>query len=237
MRTTLCLALFLLLIGVPLVKAVAPAMSFSSASLVLDTLIEGDSALVKFPFVNTGDDTLRILDVRTSCGCTSTLPLILAYAPGESGVVSGWFRSTEFPGQNQKTLIVTSNVPSSSTTGQTTVYRLLFSVFVKEEITFSPSAIYATGVDRNRSFDKTVFLCNRTTRPIGITRLVPDDPTALAIISQPTGTIAANDSAAFVVRVIAPYDSLQKRVFTYLQVSSSATKYPVHRIRTIVHFR
>jgi len=53
----------------------------------IDTGGSPDKKLVEFHFRNTSNRTVRILGVKTTCGCTAGRPAKQAYAPGEEGVL------------------------------------------------------------------------------------------------------------------------------------------------------
>jgi len=92
-------------------------VSLARAELVFETLdIDGGRADIsdtkfvgKFPFKNTGDETVKIMAVNSSCGCTTpTLPK-KEYLPGESGVITATFEFGARTGHQQKKITVVTN--------------------------------------------------------------------------------------------------------------------------------
>ncbi len=62
-----------------------------------------------FTFVNTGDDSLRISQVKASCGCTTPSWSKEPIAPGDTGVVVAQYNPLNRPGTFRKSINVTSN--------------------------------------------------------------------------------------------------------------------------------
>lgn len=62
-----------------------------------------------FVIANSGDETLRILGVRPSCGCTVAQDYDREIAPGESGRIPIVLKTHGFRGKISKTISVTSN--------------------------------------------------------------------------------------------------------------------------------
>ena len=89
------------------------AVSPVRASLVFEkTVIEdvvppGESTYAfAFPFENTGDATVEIREIQTTCGCTTATLETMTYAPGESGVILGTFSVGNRQGQQSKKIRV-----------------------------------------------------------------------------------------------------------------------------------
>ena len=62
-----------------------------------------------FKFKNTGHDTLKLLDVKASCGCTSPVWSKNPILPGESGIIKAIYSAKNRPGAFRKSLTVQSN--------------------------------------------------------------------------------------------------------------------------------
>jgi hypothetical protein len=74
------------------------------------------AAVVKFEFVNTGQAPVKILNVRTSCGCTTAALGKDEYAPGETGSIDARFEFGSHTGHQEKTIMVTtSDAPNHPT--------------------------------------------------------------------------------------------------------------------------
>ncbi len=61
---------FFLLLYIPNCLIAQAKLHFPITVINIDTLIEGELHTVKFPFQNSGTDTLRLTGVHSSCGCT-----------------------------------------------------------------------------------------------------------------------------------------------------------------------
>ncbi|MDB5232595.1 MAG: hypothetical protein JWN76_3400 [Chitinophagaceae bacterium] len=70
---------------------------------------EGDTTVLKYRFVNSGDKLLFLVTVQPSCGCTITSYPQEAILPGKSGVLTATFKSKGHPGVIHKTIAVTTN--------------------------------------------------------------------------------------------------------------------------------
>jgi hypothetical protein len=63
---------------------------------------------------NNGDETLEILDVKSSCGCTVAEPAVSSLAPGENTSLHVTFDSKTFQGDQQKPVTIYTNDPARS---------------------------------------------------------------------------------------------------------------------------
>lgn len=72
---------------------------------------EGEKPSYLFEFENIGDDTLKIANVRPSCGCTAPNWPKQPFAAGESGDIRVTYNSSGRVGPFYKTITVTTNNP------------------------------------------------------------------------------------------------------------------------------
>lgn len=87
-----------------------PVLSFNNSEYDFGTISEGDVVETSFAFTNTGNSDLTILDARGSCGCTvPEYPKNTPIAPGESGSIKVKFDSANKPGNQSKTVTLTTN--------------------------------------------------------------------------------------------------------------------------------
>ncbi len=87
-----------------------PAMSFDNTEHDFGTINEGDVVETVFAFTNTGSSDLIILDAQGSCGCTvPDYPKNTPIAAGETGEISVKFDSANKPGNQTKTVTLTTN--------------------------------------------------------------------------------------------------------------------------------
>ncbi len=74
------------------------------------------SAVYNFKFTNTGDGDLKLLNVRTSCGCTASEYTKVPIKPGEKGEIKVTYHTSHRPGSFRKSITVTINNPDKPNT-------------------------------------------------------------------------------------------------------------------------
>ena len=85
-------------------------MTFDKSEHDFGTINEGDVVETSFTFTNTGNSDLTILDAKGSCGCTvPEYPKNTPIATGESGEIKVKFDSSNKPGNQAKTVTLTTN--------------------------------------------------------------------------------------------------------------------------------
>ena len=91
----------------PSPKAVVPESTYT-----FPTVIEGESVPHDFVIQNRGNAVLNILDVKTSCGCT-TASVPGPIVPGSEGTISINFNSEGRVGDIHKTIVLKTDDPQS----------------------------------------------------------------------------------------------------------------------------
>ncbi len=91
--------------GAPMIGVDYPVytVSVQSGSIVSHT----------FRLTNTGDESLSITNVQTSCGCTTTALAKSSLLPGEAVDLDAKVNTTGFVGTVERTLTVQSNDPAT----------------------------------------------------------------------------------------------------------------------------
>ena len=92
----------------------APKIVFDSTEHDFGTIKEGDVVNYEFKFKNTGIDPLIIYNVKSSCGCTTTIPGNDKLKSGEESTIKVQFNSKGKNGMYEVTITVTSNDPKNS---------------------------------------------------------------------------------------------------------------------------
>lgn len=92
-----------------------PKISFDKKEHDFGTLPQHTVAKAVISFKNTGDGTLRIKEVRSSCGCTATLVTKKAIKPGEEGALEIRFNSGDYNGRIVRYITITTNDPENET--------------------------------------------------------------------------------------------------------------------------
>lgn len=77
---------------------------------------EGNVATHEFKFKNTGNQPIVIASVQASCGCTTPDWSKAPVMPGKTGFIRAAYNSAGRPGQFNKTVTVTSNAATPTTT-------------------------------------------------------------------------------------------------------------------------
>lgn len=72
---------------------------------------EGKTVKYDFNFDNRGSSTLKIGDIKTSCGCTAALVSKKDLAPGEKGTLSVKLNTANRKGKMSRTITISSNDP------------------------------------------------------------------------------------------------------------------------------
>ena len=91
------------------------AIKFESTFFDFGTVAHGKSVVKVFQFANTGTDSLRISEVRVTCGCTIPVYPKEPIAPGATGAVQITFNTSGKSGRQLKVIRVVSNtIPGES---------------------------------------------------------------------------------------------------------------------------
>ncbi|MCK4888533.1 MAG: DUF1573 domain-containing protein, partial [Candidatus Aminicenantes bacterium] len=86
-----------------------PEITFEKKKIDFGEITSGKVMDLVYNFENTGDETLIIKNINTSCGCTYTRLEKKEYEPGEKGTIPVKFFSKGFRGKVVKTVTVASN--------------------------------------------------------------------------------------------------------------------------------
>lgn len=116
----------------------AQVLRFDAETVDFGTVKPGTTQHAVFRFVNDGQDTLRLLDPRPSCGCTAALLSSSVLAPGDSGSISVDFRaSVGMFGSTTKTI----SVYSGATGKEERLALLRITADVVGDLRFEPSTL------------------------------------------------------------------------------------------------
>jgi hypothetical protein len=123
---TLILITFSELKGEPNIKFEEKIYDFGEA-------VQHDSVVHIFKFLNTGDETLKIEKVVSTCGCTAALLSSDQIPPGEEGEIKAVFKTGNFKGKVTKRIKVYSNDPDESLVTLTITGKVKTGVVMSEE--------------------------------------------------------------------------------------------------------
>lgn len=112
---------FLILAGIYIQPAIpgektGPRIFFPQKNAFLEKLPSGGQAQHNFQFINKGDETLVIGEIKTSCGCTNAMPSQKEIPPGGNGKIKVTFDSRGFLGNVSQEIKVYTNDPGHPVT-------------------------------------------------------------------------------------------------------------------------
>ncbi len=134
----------------------APRIEFDATVGDAGSFWEGDKAEHIFKFKNTGEGTLVIEEVRTSCGCTAALVSNKNIEPGGEGEIKASFNTKRYQGKQSKNIFVTTNDPENKS------IQLQLKANIKSVAHFAPRQVFFRSVTRGES-------------PSQVIKLVPED--------------------------------------------------------------
>lgn len=86
-----------------------PVLAFDKTEHDFGVINEGDKVTTEFTVTNSGEADLVIINAQASCGCTVPDYKKEPIKPGESTPIKVTFDSNGKPGQQQKTITLTTN--------------------------------------------------------------------------------------------------------------------------------
>ena len=92
-----------------LAQFVDPIMKFFEKEHDFGSIRQGEIVEYIFPFVNVGEDTLKIFDISASCGCSAGLLTKREYAKGDTGYLKVKFDSHGRQGQHINKIYIKTN--------------------------------------------------------------------------------------------------------------------------------
>jgi hypothetical protein len=170
-----------------------PKISVDKTKIDMGVVYNGSVKKARVTIRNTGRDTLRILGVSTSCGCTAARQPKDFLKPGESDFVEVEFNSTGFRGQVEKHLEIQSNDPKNPRLGIT------LSVNVIEELqpVNSASVVWLGTVPVGKTVEISVGLKNVSGKVLTLVGFKSSSPDLSAILAP---------------RAIMPADTVQVKI-------------------------
>jgi len=92
-------------------SATYPVLHFSQTQHDFGKVKEGKVVEYTFNFENSGKSTLKIKDIKTSCGCTAALVSSEVLKPGEQGTLKVELDTSDRKGKMSRTITIKSNDP------------------------------------------------------------------------------------------------------------------------------
>ena len=129
---------------------------------------QDESVVAKYRFTNTGKQSLKIENVKTSCGCTTAALTKTEYAPGESGEIEAKFVFSGRTGRQEKAITVST----SAAPQQPTILRLV--VNIEEPVKIQPEVVLWRVGDQPEP--KTIHVAVADDSPAKILSVTSDNP-------------------------------------------------------------
>ncbi len=146
----------------------APEISFQSKSYDFGEIIMGDSAVCLFSFANTGDSTLKILDMRTTCSCAIADLEKKVFKPHETGTIKAIFYSTGRKGKISKSVFITTNIAENR------VVRLVITGHIKKTWKCEPEKVDFGEIDGREVLIDSVEISTESIDSIQVDSIVPE---------------------------------------------------------------
>ncbi len=130
----------------------APKIDFDSSDKKFPLIISGETVEIDYTVKNAGDSELRIIEVKPTCGCSSSKLEKNTLAPGEETQITLSFNSTHYQGMVTKSAIVISNDPKMEKA------RITFSGEVKPIAEVDPLPLNFGTLKENQVVTKTITI-------------------------------------------------------------------------------
>lgn len=174
----LAYAVLLILLCSSLASA-APKITFENKTFDFGEIVAGDSVVCLFPFTNTGDSTLKILDMRTTCLCAIADLEKKAYEPGEKGTIRAIYYSTGRKGKATKSVFITTNIKEDR------VIRLVITGNIKKTWKCEPEKVDFGVIGDETMLIDTVIISTESTDSMRIDSIVPEpEPLKVTVLKQ-----------------------------------------------------
>ncbi|RUA25642.1 MAG: DUF1573 domain-containing protein [Bacteroidetes bacterium] len=192
--------------------AQGPRIKFEKTTHDFGTIKEEvRNAVAKFVFTNTGQADLKILKVKTSCGCTASSYSRGVIKPGEKGYVTATYHTAHRPGPFRKTITVTVNDPDHPNTV----------LFIKGKVTprqKSPGDLFPTSMGNLKLMSNHLAF-----NDIKLTEVRTDSMKVYNNWSHPMTFSFPNLPAHLKVKML-PSNTLQPKTIGYIVVTYDANK-------------
>ncbi len=154
-------------------SAALAALEFKNPRVELQPPTRGETSLeAEFPFTNTGDTTVTILETHSSCGCTVPEVAEKVYAPGAGGVVKARFDIGGREGLQTKQITVRTDAGD---------HALSFSVNLRQRLTITPRLhLFRVGAPAEHTFTVAI----RADAPAKQLEVISTSPNYTATVSE-----------------------------------------------------
>lgn len=187
-----CLGLAFVLVALSGLGLSQPKVSVDKTKIDLGVIYNGTIKTARVLIRNIGRDTLRIVGVSTSCGCTTAKRPKDLLRPGEQDAVEVEFNSTGFRGKIEKHVDIMTNDPIAPTTWVT----LLGEVIDELQPIGNQSVVWLGAVPVGKEVEQTISFKNISGKAITLTGYKSSSPLLSVTLGQrsalPADTIRVN---------------------------------------------
>jgi len=200
-----------------------PVIKFKQKVIDFDEIESGKVINLKFEFVNDGNTTLIIKNIRTSCGCTVTQIEKKEYKPGENGKIPVKFFSQGYSGKIVKTITVITN----DKTNQYTRLKITGKVILKNfaSIKIFPDRVNFKDIKIEEKYSKKISIQNTGTTDLVILEIthVPE------IMVEFEKKIIKPDEISEINIILNPMQT--ENFTTFLKIRTNAYRHHVSIVR------
>ncbi len=162
------LAFFSLFAGVALAGTCHAQLVFERKEADLKAGLADTQVVARYPFRNAGKRTIHILEISTSCGCTTAALEKRTYAPGEKGEITAAFTVGSQMGLQDKSIFVETDDRKAP------VITLDMRIAIANLLEVKPAALYWAPGDARSPKEITVKVSNEL--PVGEVTVLSSDP-------------------------------------------------------------
>ncbi|MCK4233865.1 DUF1573 domain-containing protein [candidate division WOR-3 bacterium] len=163
----------------------SPKIVFEKKTFNFGEIIQGENVDCFFHFKNDGDTTLKIIDVRSTCGCAVTELKKKLIEPGERGTIKVVFYSKGRQGKISKSIFVTTNDKENRVT------RLAIVGIVKKTWNCEPKNVDFGEIKKDRILIDTVIISSVLVDTIRIDSITTEPAKLTAkIVSHKVDTVS-----------------------------------------------
>ncbi|MCD6526125.1 MAG: DUF1573 domain-containing protein [Desulfuromonas sp.] len=189
----------------------APQLVVDHSEVDWGEICSGEKKEHRFVLTNSGDEPLRIIKVRSSCGCTTAIPRDTLVEPGGSTELTVRFNSKNFRGNVVKKVVIVSNDPRQSKK------TLSLKSQVKPELTLAPSRLQLGRIPGGKQLHKSLTLHNPSDHVVDIMALRCTSA-ALRVVEVPS-RLLAGESVSLDLTISTP-DKSGARINGYILIES-----------------
>jgi hypothetical protein len=202
--------IFTLVFSLPGILEAKSRIVFETTEMDFGEIDVGKIVELTFKFKNTGDETLIIKKINSSCGCTVPRIEKMEYLPGETGIIPVKFNSRGLRGKIVKTITITTNANDNGRDNARTTLK------IKGTVTLKNFAMVK--VETNHVPFNTVKLGEKYSKSLKITNTGTADLRIIEVAHSPQVYLLFDKD------VVAPGKEMAvKIVFTPLRIGRSAT--------------